>query len=741
MTQTRPDTALHPGDVINNTYRIEALLGRGGTSDVYKACNEISGRPMALKVLKAEFSDNDDYLVLLKREEEIREVRHDAVVRYSENHRMDDGRVYLLMDFVDGPGMDTCIRTGPIPAADLLTICRRVAEGLEAAHARHIVHRDLSPDNIILRDGDPAQAVIIDFGIAKDTNPGAETIVGNEFAGKYAYAAPEQLRGQTDERSDLFALGALLLAGFRGAPPDLGQNPAEVIENKSKPLDTDDVPEPLKTLIERLSAPDPDDRFQSAGEVLRFLDAPHGAGRDASVADPELTDKTVIPAAAPASTVSVPPASPPSDPPANGSPQGGKDGDGQTGGLVSARRSRGLIAAGLAGLVVLAAGLGAYTTGTLDSLLAAPYPVADPFTLLVESSADGGGQATGFVPDEDLRTDLTDRIAAGGGSVDLTLASGDISDTWGSDIQKVLAALTPLDHWRLSARQNDVTVTGETDDAAIEASVEASFANGLPGALNGTVDITLLDPPLTRQEVADLLASLADCGPLTPSDAPPEGYGQGMPITISGQVAETATRVRLFDRLKTLAGSRQVILDIEVLNPTLCLLERDLPTAPPGGVDIVYYLGDRMEPNDTDSFLVGENPVIDVVLPPDMTDGYLMVSILDVSGNVFHLLPNVLRPDNSIADLRGGAPGPVPVRVAFRDIPGRPKDQLAFRVDASTLGKSKVVVIQSSEPLFDGLRPMEESAAGFAEALKAHAGENASLIRTLDSRLLITQTP
>ena len=81
MIESRPGDAFQPGELLNNTYRIEALLGRGGTSDVYKARSEISGRLMALKVLKSEFSGNDDYLVLLTREEEIRDIRHDAVVR------------------------------------------------------------------------------------------------------------------------------------------------------------------------------------------------------------------------------------------------------------------------------------------------------------------------------------------------------------------------------------------------------------------------------------------------------------------------------------------------------------------------------------------------------------------------------------------------------------------------------------------------------------------------------------
>ena len=225
MIESRPGDMFQPGDLLNNTYRIEMLLGRGGTSDVYKARSEISGNLVALKVLKQELAGNEDFTVLMAREENIREIRHDAVVRYSENHRTPTGQIYLLMDFIDGPGMDKKLKQGPMSAEDLLIVGRRVAEGLQAAHARNIVHRDLSPDNIILRGGDPAQAVIIDFGIAKDTNPGAQTIVGNEFAGKYSYAAPEQLSGDTDARADIYALGALLLANFRGAPPNLGANP------------------------------------------------------------------------------------------------------------------------------------------------------------------------------------------------------------------------------------------------------------------------------------------------------------------------------------------------------------------------------------------------------------------------------------------------------------------------------------------------------------------------------------
>ena len=143
------------GDVLNNTYRIDKVLGLGGTSEVYRAVSEISGRVVAVKALRAEFSRNEDFLNLMTREEAMREIRHDAIVRYYDNQRTDDGHVYLVMDYVDGPGLDRKVKDGGMSAEDVLIVCRRVTEGLVAAHANNIVHRDLSPDNIILRDGKP----------------------------------------------------------------------------------------------------------------------------------------------------------------------------------------------------------------------------------------------------------------------------------------------------------------------------------------------------------------------------------------------------------------------------------------------------------------------------------------------------------------------------------------------------------------------------------------------------------
>ncbi|SEK03161.1 serine/threonine protein kinase [Cribrihabitans marinus] len=730
MTTSRAGDLFQPGDLVNNTYRIEAILGRGGTSDVYRARSEISGRLAALKVLKAEFSSNDDYLVLLTREEEIRDIRHDAVVRYSENNRTGDGHVYLVMDYVDGPGLDAKLKAGPMPADALMTICRRVCEGLEAAHARNIVHRDLSPDNIILRDGDPAQAVIIDFGIAKDTNPGAETIVGNEFAGKYAYAAPEQMSGKTDHRTDIYSLGALLLACFRGAPPEIGRNPMEVVENKKKPLDTAGVPEPLKSVIDRMCAPDPADRFQSTTEVLAALAGrgpaapPAPAAADAG----NLEDATVIVPRPGAGTRDS----------AAPKPAAGKPGAGR-GKAKAQSGSRGGLYAVIAVVLLAAAGGGAWFIGVLDGLFGPSYPEARPYTLVAEKREGLPPRVTGYAPSEQTRDGLASILADQDGSVDLTLASGDISPEWGDGVTGIVKAVSQLDEWRLSITGNEARLTGRTTDEGVHDRVNAAFAAGLPGGLQGAPEITLDPLFLDSADLRPVLNAVADCGPLELRSIPPSGYGPDREIEVTGTLASEASLTALRSALAGLAGGRPLELDIDVLNPTLCLIENFLPSAPPGDVGIQFRNGEKGNAvNPSGDFMVGENPVIDVVLPRDVQNGYLSVSVLDVSGNVFHLLPNISRKENDISSIRAGDQGPMSIRVAYSVAESAENGGLAFQVDDSTLGKSKVIAIHSDAPLFTSMRPTTESASGYAEALRDSARSQETRILSLDSRILTT---
>jgi eukaryotic-like serine/threonine-protein kinase len=719
MIEPRPSDIFKPGQLINNTYRIEGVLGRGGTSEVYRARSEISGRIVAMKVLKSEFAGNEDYLVLMNREEAMRDIRHDAVVRYSENHRTADGHVYLIMDYVDGPGLHELLRKGGMPAEDLLVVCARVASGLAAAHARNIFHRDLSPDNIILREGKPEQAVIIDFGIAKDASPGAQTITGGEFAGKYAFAAPEQLSGRADARSDIYALGALLLATFRGKPPDVGRNPMEVMRRKAEPVDTEGVPEPLKSLIDRMTHPDPDERLQSAEAVLDAIDPAY-----------KPNETTLRPTTLPPKGRQARPE--PTTPPAPRSaarPEARRGGGG-----------RALIVAGVAILALAVVGAGGYVAGLFDPLLGtARLPEADPYTLVIARPAGGAPSAEGHVPSAEMRDTLSDRLAAQGGEAQLALARGDIPDGWSDGIGRLLETVSPLEEWRIAANGTAVEVTGTTRDRGEQERVRHDLAAALPGDLSVRSDIRLGPIRLPVAEVEDILATGADCGPFELLDAPETVYAPGERILVAGRIEDAGTRVALYDALTAIAGDRPVILDLEVLNRGLCLIEEALATTPGGGIGMRLGFGDRPGDNPSGRYYVGENPVIDVVLPPEVTDGHLWVSIIDVKGSVFHLLPNINRQDTAVSVLRDGRDGEVPVRVAYAVDEAQGTGRLAFLVDGTTLGKNKVLVVHGDAPLFDDLRPTSESADSFAEALSEAIAARAEAGRiTADSRILVS---
>ncbi len=693
-----------PGDLLNNTYRIETVLGRGGTSEVYRARSEISGRLVAIKVLKAELARDEAYLRLMTREEAIRDIRHDAVVRYSENHRTPEGHVYLVMDYVEGPTLDKLMARGPVPAADLMVIAERVAEGLHAAHSRRVVHRDLSPDNIILRGGQPDQAVIIDFGIAKDDTPGAETIVGNEFAGKYAYAAPEQLHGRTDARSDIYALGATLLAAFRGTAPDLGANPVEMLQRKERAPDVTGVPEPLHGLIAALTQPDPANRPQTMEEVLRRID-PHWQPPRSSHG----VSRTAPPVAA-----------------AGPEPKARSGGGG------------GVIAVLVLLLALVGGGWYAYSSGLYSRLTTPALPVADPFTILVEKPEGGPPVASGHVNDAAVREQMAELVTGAGGTAELVHARGNVPEDWGRQVLALATALNDLPEWKLAVTGPEAVVTGLAPDTATRDALVAGFPPAGTLRINAAIDVA--PRFLTAEAVEQVVAAHRNCGPLAVDPPPPQGWGNGARILVTGRMATEQSRAQLFTELSAAIGDRRATVDVEVLNPVLCAIEAALPRAPSRGFKVIFGFGDRPDPNPAARYFVGENPVIDVVIPADVTEGNLWVSIVDVTGAVFHLLPNLNRPENDIATLRAGRTGEVTVRVAYALAEAQGTPRMAFLVDDSIMGKSKIVVLHAPRQVFEVLRPMSESVAGFADALAAQdEADGVTTLFSVDSRILTTE--
>jgi len=188
-----------------------------------------------------------------------------------------------------------------------------------------------------------------------------------------------------------------------------------------------------------------------------------------------------------------------------------------------------------------------------------------------------------------------------------------------------------------------------------------------------------------------------------------------------------------------IAGDRNVEVATEVLNKTLCTIDAVLPDAPAAGVEIAFSDGGTGQDIPSGQFVIGDNPVIDVTIPADIVSGFLLVTVLDVSGIVFHLLPNVNRPDNRIEDLRDGRSGPITIRVAYTldESKAAGGAKIAFLVDENGLGKSRILVLHTQTDILDGLRPTTESAESLSKALEDRQGA----IRSLDSRILLTSKP
>ena len=266
-------STIMPGQLLGHTYRIEALLARGGMGEVYRARHAEMNTLHAIKIILPELAGNTRIVDLFRREASVlRTIRHDAIVAYDGVFRDENGRLYLVMEFVDGPSLSKVMKEGPLRPAQVREMRDQLADGLAAAHEKGVIHRDLSPDNVILPGGELKKAKIIDFGISKAVDPEVKTIIGDDFAGKYSYVSPEQVGlygGKVDPRSDIYSLGLVLAAAAMGAPLDMGASPISVIEARRAVPKLDRVPAELRPELTAMLQPDPADRPQSMRELTR----------------------------------------------------------------------------------------------------------------------------------------------------------------------------------------------------------------------------------------------------------------------------------------------------------------------------------------------------------------------------------------------------------------------------------------------------------------------------------------
>ncbi|MBA4492640.1 serine/threonine-protein kinase [Paracoccus sp. S1E-3] len=273
-----PARLVEPGTLINNNYRIEALISAGGMGEVYRAINVFTGDPVAVKVILSDLARDRDIIDLFRREARVLvQLRNDAIVSYH-NFILDQGldRYCLIMEFVEGAHLGSRIRGGrTMPDDQALLLMRRLAGGLRQAHARGVTHRDLSPDNVILRHDKVEEAVLIDFGIARSTELG-DGLAGR-FAGKFKYISPEQLGhfdGQIGPPTDVYGLALLMVAVLRGKPLDMGDSVVTASAARQQIPDLSGLSHRVFPLIQHMLEPDPAARPSDMGQVIAMLDDP-----------------------------------------------------------------------------------------------------------------------------------------------------------------------------------------------------------------------------------------------------------------------------------------------------------------------------------------------------------------------------------------------------------------------------------------------------------------------------------
>ena len=276
------------GQVLGN-YRITSELSTGGMGTVYRAEHEHLGRPAAIKLLRPELSSDATLIQRFFNEAKAATaIRHRGIVEVYDFGYIDDGRAYLVMEFLDGEPLGARLRRqGTLAVVEAAGIARGIASALKAAHAKGIVHRDLKPDNVFLvpdPDGAIDHVKVLDFGVAKLGEPsptGVRHTQTGMLMGTPLYMAPEQARaaGTIDHRADLYSLGCILHELLTGQPPFVAPGAGEIIalqlfgEVVRPSTRRADIPPELDAIVMRLLEKEPHARYGSADEVQQALAA------------------------------------------------------------------------------------------------------------------------------------------------------------------------------------------------------------------------------------------------------------------------------------------------------------------------------------------------------------------------------------------------------------------------------------------------------------------------------------
>jgi serine/threonine-protein kinase len=275
------------GDLISGKYRLQRVLGAGSMGSVWAARNELTNRDFAVKFLRPDLSKNEDALNRFFLEARAcGQIRHPAIVDVYDMGQAEDASPYLVMELLEGEGFDARLtRQGYMRPVDVCRYIAIIARGLEEAHTRGLIHRDLKPGNIyfaIDKNGDVFPKVL-DFGISKETNADSFDFVRTSTGavlGSPAYMSPEQARGEldVDARADIWALGVIMYEALTGELPfDANNYNALMLRIITQPHRSvievaPEVTPELSALVDKLLEKERDKRVKTAGELADKLE-------------------------------------------------------------------------------------------------------------------------------------------------------------------------------------------------------------------------------------------------------------------------------------------------------------------------------------------------------------------------------------------------------------------------------------------------------------------------------------
>lgn len=265
------------GRKLDGRYEITELIGVGGMADVYKAVDIIDDKTVAVKVLKNEFSDDEEFLRRFRNESKaIAVLSHPNIVKIYDVGFTDKIQ-FIVMEYVDGITLNEFIeQQGLLKWKDAVHFIIQILRALQHAHDRGIVHRDIKPQNImLLSDG---SIKVMDFGIARFAREEGKTMT-DKTIGSVHYISPEQARGDiTDEKSDIYSVGVMMYELLTGKKPFDGDNPVQIalMHMQTMPKNpreiSSTIPEGLEQIVMRAMQKDSSKRYQSASEMIKDID-------------------------------------------------------------------------------------------------------------------------------------------------------------------------------------------------------------------------------------------------------------------------------------------------------------------------------------------------------------------------------------------------------------------------------------------------------------------------------------